>query len=65
MKIVDSGLVICTGPVGAIGKYRSQTIHRLTLPGAHLICMNLVPGGDFLDRLVTTKRLKRDLRLKI
>jgi len=57
--------VIYTGLVGTTRKYRSQTFHRLALPRTHLVWVHLVPSRYFLDRLVSSKRLKRHLRFKI
>ena len=49
---MDLVIVVHPGLVGAVGKHRPQTVHRLALPGAHLIRMNLMLASDLLDRLV-------------
>ena len=65
MEIVDLVVMVHTGFVGAIGKYRAQTTHNLALPGAHLVRMNLMLGSYLLDRLVTTKRIQRHASLEL
>ena len=78
MEIVDLTLVVHPGLVGTIRKYRAQAVHRLALPHAHLVWMNLVPGRDrrdndsldlfpillTLDRPVAPQRFQRHLRLE-
>jgi hypothetical protein len=61
VEIVNFGLVIRPGLIGAIGKYRAQTVNRQALPGAHLVRMYLVTASDLLDRPVATQRLKGNL----
>jgi hypothetical protein len=51
--------------LAAAGQHIGHTLDRLTLPCAHLVGVNLMPCRDLLDRLVTTQRLKRDLRLEL
>ena len=53
--------MIPASAVGAVRKHFAQTVHRLALPGAHLVRMHLVLGRDLLDRLVgkTTARFSR------
>jgi hypothetical protein len=48
----------------AVREHRPQTIHRLALPCAHLIGVNLVPGRDLLDRLVPRSASSATLALK-
>ena len=44
MKLVNFRLMIPASTLGAVGEHRTQTIHRLALPRAHLVRMNLVLG---------------------
>ncbi len=55
MKLVNFCLMIPTSTLGAVGKHRTQTIHRLALPCAHLVRMNLVLGRNLLDRPVNAR----------
>ena len=57
--MVDAGLV------GAVGKYRAQTVHRLAFPCAHLVRMHLVLRRDLLDRPVAAQRVQRYPGLEI
>ena len=52
-------------PLGALREHLDQTLHRLALPGAHLIRMDLVLRGDLLQRPVAPKCLQRHLRLQL
>ena len=58
MKVADLGFMVSAGAVGAVRKHLPQTIHRLALPGAHLVRMNLVLRRDLLDRPVATQGFK-------
>ena len=42
-----------------------HVLHRLLLPSAHLVRMDLVPHSDLLDRLVPAQRFQRHLRLEL
>jgi len=54
MEIVDLSFVVHSGLVGTVGKYRTQTVLRLTLPCGYLVWMYLVPGCNFLNGFVAT-----------
>ena len=57
--------MISTPVLGALREYLDQTLHRLALPGAYLVRMDLVLRGDLLKRPVAPKRLQRHLRLQL
>tara|TARA_B100000959_G_scaffold73841_1_gene78483 strand:- start:478 stop:729 length:252 start_codon:yes stop_codon:yes gene_type:complete len=59
--MVDFRLVIAPYLVGAVRKYRAQTIHGLALPRAHLVRMHLAMNHNLLERLVAETRIKRHL----
>ena len=61
MQIIDLRLVIRADLVGAIGKYRAQAIHRLTLLDTYLVRMHLMSRCDLLHREVSTTRIERNL----
>ena len=42
MEIVELRLVVHADLVNAIGKYRTQAVHRLPLPCAHLVWMHFI-----------------------
>jgi hypothetical protein len=65
IEAVDLRPVVHAVLVDTIGKYRTQAVHRLPLPSAHLFSMHLVPGRYLLDRFVATQRLKRNPGLEI
>jgi hypothetical protein len=52
------------GLVGAIGKYRGQVIHRLTLLSAHLVRMHLMSRRDLLHRRSPQSASSATLALK-
>ena len=64
MKLLHLSLGWTLG-LAATGKHIGHAVDRLTLPGAHLVRMRLIPCCDLLDRLVATRRLKRDLRFEL
>ena len=54
MKIVDLGLNVPAGRLHAVREHLAQAIHRLALPRADLIGMDLIAHRDLLDRAVAT-----------
>ena len=52
-------------PLGALREHLDQSLHRLALPCAHLVRMDLVLRGDLLKRPLAPKRLQRHLRLQL
>ena len=66
VQLVDLRFTIHDSLLGAIGKHRAQTIQRLTLPGAHLVRMHLVPRrvrreNDSLYRFLLRLTLDRPI----
>ena len=57
--------MISTPVLGALREHLDQTLHRLALPGAYLVRMDLVLRGDLLQRPLAPKRLQRNLRLQL
>ena len=65
VKIADLALMVPDPPLGALREYLDQTLHRLALPGADLVRMDLMLRGDLLQRSIPAKRLQRHLRLQL
>ena len=65
VQIVDLVLMIQTGLIGTTGKQSTKTFHCMALPRTNLIGVHLVASSYLMDRLVASKRFKRNLGLKV
>ena len=48
-----------------VREHLAKPFHRLALPCAHLVRMNLVLRGNLLQRPIAPKRFQRDLRFQL
>lgn len=55
MQIMDLSFMVLTTSISTTGKHISKAIHRLALPRAHLIGMNLVSARYFLNGHISTQ----------